>query len=383
MPPLKLDAGWSLRSIERSLQSIVDNAGAPLQLKKDFVNKRKGAMHDAARLQMLATWARLAPEKRLYFHGENQKDAVVEDLCDYAPGISVLRLCDNISIGKEEVPRINALAPAKRKMECTDSFEWDKVIKGRTIDLVCVSGAKIQYLRPLFSARKSNAVKSKEEMFWVFSHIIDFVNKNDGRLIPKSFIKACAIFANELIKNTQEHATRNHQNQQYFEHVEGLILSWDEMPEASYKQDFEGSQRLLDFWTREAGKKKSLRCLQLSFFDTGPGFASRATGKEINELSTEGEKKALLDCLKKNVSTKRETGAGNGLPAVLESLREVGGLMSIRSGRLNVFNVFAPNEKRDLFDFEDWFDREVPRKLAPVAGAIISLLVPIRRESDA
>jgi len=380
MSPLVLDDGWTLDNIEQSLQRVVASAGAPLQLSKDFVGRRKGAMHDAARLQLLATWARLAQERRLHFHSANLIPSVLNELCDYAPGITALRLCEGVSIGEQFVRRRDALEPAADKMAWSDQLQWHKIVKGRTIDFTCVSGSKVEYLRPFFTARNARAVKRKEGMFLVLSALSDYLAKSDAEAIPQSFINACAVFASELIKNTQEHATSDHRNQPYLEHTEGLICSWQQMPEESYREDFEGHRRLSEFWDREHvsvrdGKAKALRCLQLSFFDTGPGFASRATGKPVDDLSTTDERKALFDCLQKNASTKCEPGSGNGLPDVLEALREIGGLMNIRSGRLHVFNAFTPGEERDLFDFDDWS----PRALAPATGAVVSLLIPIRR----
>jgi len=380
MFPVTLSDEWTLASIERSLKRVVASGGAPLHLAKDFVGRRKGAMHDAARLQLLATWARLAKERRLHYHGANQTKAVLDELCDYAPGIVVLRLCDGISVGDEYVKRREALEPAKSRMVWSDQLQWNRVIKGRTIDFTCVSGSKVQYLTPLFTARNARAVKRKEGMFLVLSSLSEHVATIDAERIPRSFIEACAIFASELIKNTQEHATSDHRNQPYLEHAEGLIFSWQQLDEASYMKDFGGHPRLVDFWNRERvpnrdGSEGYLRCLQLSFFDTGPGFASRATGVRVDELSIDEEREALMGCLQKNVTTKREAGAGNGLPDVLEALREVGGLITIRSGRLNVFNAFTPKEVCNLFDFDDW----TPEALAPAAGAVISLLVPIRR----
>jgi len=152
------------------------------------------------------------------------------------------------------------------------------------------------------------------------------------------------------------------------------------MSDESYGSDFEGHPRLREFWQRELvavrhGQGKALRCLQLSFFDTGPGFASRATGKLVTELSPDDERKALLESLQKNASTKRVAGSGNGLPDVLEELREVGGLICIRSGRQRVFNAFSPNDRRSVYDFSDWS----PKPLAAAAGAVVSQLIPIRR----
>lgn len=380
MDPLAIDDGWTLESIEQSMHRIVASDGGPLQLNKDFVGRRKGAMHDAARLQLLATWARLAKEKHLRYHAANQTQSVLEELCDYAPGIAALRLCEGVTVGEQFVRRRDALEPATGKMAQTDQLLWSRVIKGRTIDFTCVSGSKVQYLRPLFTVRNPGAVKRKEGMFLVLRALSDFIAKSDADLVPSTFLVACAVFASELMKNTQEHATRDHSGQPYLEHAEGLIVSWQAMAGESFRKDFEGHPRLMEFWEREQapvgdGVSTALRCLQLSFFDTGPGFAGRATGRRISDLSLEEERKALLDCLRKNASTKKQAGAGNGLPDVLEALREVGGLMTIRSGRLNVFNAFMPGENRDQFEFDDWTATE----LAPAAGAVVSVLLPIRR----
>lgn len=380
MDPFVLPDIATLDGMEDSMHRIVASGGAPLQLNKDFASRRKGALHDAARLQLLVTWARLARERQLHFHSANLAHSVLEELCDYAPGITALRLCDGVVLGDQLIRRREALEPASEKMGYSDQMLWSRIIKGRTIDFTCVSGSKVQYLRPLFTVRNKRAVKRKEGMFLVLTALSEFVAKADAELIPKSFIKACAVFTCELLKNTQEHATTDHRNQPYLEHAEGLIVSWQQMSEESYRSDFQGHPRLQEFWEREGvpvrdGQGTALRCLQLSFFDTGPGFASRATGKLVEELSLADERKALLDSLQKNASTKRESGSGNGLPDVLEELREVGGLICIRSGRLSVFNAFTQGDERDVFDFSDWTNKP----LAPAAGAVISLLIPIRR----
>lgn len=380
MPPLVLPDEWTLESIEDSMLRVAASGGAPLQLNKDFASRRKGALHDAARLQLLVTWARQASERVLHFHSANQDSTVLAELCDYAPGITALRLCDSVAIGRQLIQRRDALVPAVEKMNASDQLQWNKIIKGRTIDFTCISGSKVQYLRPLFTSRNTNAVKRKEGMYLVLNALSDYVAKDDAGGIPSSFIKACAIFASELLKNTQTHATSNHLDEPYLEHAEGLIVSWNQMDEDSYGVDFDGHPHLKEFWDRErvvvkGGKGLAMRCLQLSFFDTGPGFASRATGKQVEDLSLEEEQKALVKCLQKNASTKRETGSGNGLPDVLEELRQIGGLICIRSGRLNLFNVFTAGEQRDLFDFVEWS----PKRLAAAAGAVVSLLIPIRR----
>jgi hypothetical protein len=379
MDPLVLSEGWSLEQLEISMHRVAAAGGAAAQIAKDFVGKRRGALHDASRLQLLATWARLAKDRQLRYHNANKPAAVLEELCDYAPGIVALRMCDGITVGNNQVRRREALEPAVEKMTATDRLNWAQVIKGRTIDFTCVSGSRVQYLRPLFIERNARAVRPKEGMFLILRALSEFVAKDDAEHIPPEFLRSCAVFANELMKNTQEHATRDNTGRPYIEHAEGLIISWHEMASESYGDDFRGHPRLREFWNREQvpvreGATTALRCLQLSFFDTGPGFASRATGKPLAELSLDDERAAVLSCMRKNATTKVETGAGNGIPDVLEALRQVGGLMTIRTGRLRLFTSFKPGEG-EMFRFDEWSNTP----LAPAAGAVVSLILPIRR----
>lgn len=367
----------SLLEMEEVLREIDASPPGNLAVTKDFASKRIGAFYDAARLQLLSTWARQSPRNLLQFHTANTVNGVLEEWCDYAPGIVALRLCEGISVGEEVVDRREALEPAAFKMLRTDSLDFEKLIKGRSLDFTCVSGAKIQYLRPLFHARDASSVKGKQEMFDLVQKLNSEVSQLDEFRVPKVFLEACSVFASELIRNTQEHATKDCYGRPYIEHAEGFIISWTQLEGDSYEQDFQGHPRLREFWKRETGavRAEPLRSLQVSFFDTGPGIAGRATSRELSDLTPAAEREALLRSLKKNASTKRETGAGNGYPEVLERLRQVGGLMSIRTGRLRLFQAFSPNEQRDLFAFDNWAEE----LLAPATGTVVSIILPIRR----
>lgn len=370
----------TLNDTEAAISAVNANAGAALQIPKDSVKKYRGAMHDASRLQLFVTWARATQDPYLHFHKANKLEYVLSDLCAYAPGIAALRLCEGVQVGGQKIPRRIALQGAADKMLETDAGNLTKIINGRSIDMTCVSGASIQYLRPLFSARNPEAVKDKDGMHVLLQTLFEQINQNDKGLVPENFVKACSIFTSELFHNTQEHATRDHTGKPYDAHVEGLIISWITMDERMFGADFQGHDRLKHFWDKEItpssdGKAKALRCLQLSFFDSGPGFASRATGLETTQMDRQKERGELINCLRKNTTTKKQVGAGQGLPGVLAELKAVGGLIRIRSGRHSVFNCFALGEDEDLFNFSDWTDQP----LDAAAGVTISLIVPLRR----
>jgi hypothetical protein len=368
--------------IEHAISKICSNKGSPLQLPGDCISKRRGAIYDAARLQMLVTWARHAGDAYLSFHELNNVNNVLEELCAYSPGIAAVRLSKGIKVGNIEVPRRDALLPATKKMQNTDNEIFNEIIQGRSIDMICVSGSFVQFLRPLFSARSEKKVKDNIGMRQLIRKLIYNVNKQDKELVPESLIETLGIFLHELFLNTQEHAISDFQRIPYIAHVEGIFVSWVQIDEKIYSSDFNGHDRLSKFWERDlltSGDERvrtTLRCLQMSFFDSGPGFASRATGCRSEDMDLTEEKQVLINCLQKNVTSKNQVGAGNGLPSVLSALRDIGGMIRIRSGRHAIFNAFAPKDDTiELFDFQDWSTK----KLACAEGSVISILIPLRR----
>lgn len=382
MNPLMIQDPRTLVDIENAISKICTNKGISLQLPSGCISKRRGAMYDAARLQMLVTWARHAGNSYLNFHQSNAVNKVLEELGDYSTGIAAVRLTKGIKVGETLITRRDALSYASDKMKNTDSENFGEIISGRTIDMICVSGSFIQFLRPLFFAKSEKAVKDNFGMQELMRKIINRVNHKDKELIPDSLIKTLGIFMHELFLNTQEHATNDFQGIPYIAHVEGIFVSWIQIDEKIYSSDFSGHERLNKFWARDlvtSGDKNirtTLRCLQMSFFDSGSGFASRSTGQHTEDMDLTEEKQALMKCLLKNVTSKNQVGAGNGLSNVLTELRDIGGMIRIRSGRHAIFNAFSPKEETiDLFDFQDWSSE----KLACAEGSVVSILIPLRR----
>lgn len=369
----------TLVDIENCLRKI-EKSDQPFLLKKDGINSRNGALNDASRLQMLVTLARRANHSHLRFNAQNDAESLSRYLCEYSPGIAALRLSKGFSIGDNQVDRREALVPAGPKMEDTDNERYDRIIAGRSLDFICVAGSQVEFLRPLFDARSKTAVKDKSDMIMLMKKLLQIVAKQSSTQISDTFASAMGIFAHELLKNTQEHARTDHRDNPYSSHVEGMILSVTKLDDRIFAEDYEGHHLLKDFWGHESftsGTDKritGMKGLQISFFDAGPGFVGRASGKLVKDMSIANERETLINCLKLHFTSKDETGAGKGLPLVLTKLREFGGLLRIRTGRLSIFNVFEVNGRNDLFDFKDW----TTEPLAPVEGSIVSIILPLR-----
>jgi len=341
---------------------------------------RHGPMHDASRLQMLVTLARRRLESDFIdIHPNATEEAAMESVCGYAPGIAAARIAKGIRVGEITINRRDTLKAATEKMQATDAENFEKIIRGRTLDLICVSGSKVQYLRPLFAAR--GIVKEHAEMSKTMHTLAKFINQQSQEKVPDSLLSSLGLFSTELIKNTQEHAVSDHTGKPYLAHVEGMIFGWTRLNENLFSEDFSGNARLKKYWDEELETTESgissLRFFEVSYFDSGPGLVSRFTGSPVKDMSVEEERAFLLKCLKHKTTSKSQDAAGEGLPSVLSELKKVGGLIRIRSGRLSIFNAFSTgNTQRELFDFEDWSTTP----LAPAEGAVVSILVPLRAE---
>ena len=142
----------------------------------DSLKAHHSPMHDASRLQMVVTLARQRLEDDyLDIHPNTPELKAQQAVCDYSPGIASVRLSRGIRLGSKEIDRRDVLAFAAERMKAMDTQDFDQVVKGRCIDLLCVAGSKIQYLKPLFASR--GRAKEKDEMAPVMRKLVDRATK--------------------------------------------------------------------------------------------------------------------------------------------------------------------------------------------------------------
>lgn len=342
-------------------------------------NLRKSAMHDASRLQMLMTLARQnIKNKKFILNPSSNNEKVLRDIGDYSPGIAFARLTIGATLGEEELSRKDLLTPARQKILDTNIGRYNSIIKGRTLDFIFVSGSRTRFLKPLFT--HNHKVKKPSLMFSTVSNLVEEVNKSSSDKISSNLVESLSVLTSELLKNTQEHATSDREGVEYSSHVEGMIMSWKRLARDDFEQDFSGNEFLKKYWQNSleitGNCKESFRVFEVSYFDTGPGFVSRYTGLDVDEMSLDEEFNFLKKAFLHKSSSKNQNAAGEGLPTVLEELKKIGGLIRVRSGRLSVFNAFMlDGNDRDIYEFKNWTDK----KLRKVEGAVVSILIPLRQ----
>lgn len=132
-----------------------------------------------------------------------------------------------------------------------------------------------------------------------------------------------------------------------------------------------------------------LGILELSVFDTGPGFAATYLKGQFSTASVQEQFNAVLGCFQTGKSSTDDESRGYGLWKVLRDLRAMKGLIRVRTNRVNVYrdfarfedmwikrgDVVAPEER--LLDWKRGLTSKIDEGYPDVQGAFVSILIPL------
>lgn len=379
----------SLADFERWL--VDRNVGSfdELTVSAAVLGKRRGAMADAALLQTLITCLRTQGVESLNVVTEKSRGIIdeLDDAVSYGPGIAALAIAGRVRLMGVPVRKAVALHAAKSRVESAYVGDFGMLTKGRVVDLLCVSGADRQYLKPLFESSSPVRVKDKYDLRATVRGLAVAVNPVANKIIEDGIVNSLALLMHELFENTQDHAISDIHGRMYERHVEGVFAGWMVLDPAS-SELLGASQKLFGYGeavlgslTRNLRRPPSFHGFCFSFFDSGPGMAARYLSKSYHEMSLKEERNALYACLQSRKTSKMAHGTGEGFHEVLIELARVKGMIRIRSGRLAVFKCFDGSSTGDVWGgFGDWFGDSTD--LPEVAGTLITVFVPSVGGSD-
>lgn len=374
----------SLEQIESALDTVFARRNYDISIHATALDKRRGALRDAAYLQLLLTWARLSPSSSVNLLSNTHKDVagILEEACSYSVGIAAIAVAGGVKVQGKTIPRFEALGPAKPRIDAAYEGRYDDLVKGRTVDLLTVSGADRQFLKPLFFAPIPKAVKDKFDLKVTVRSIALRASQASPEDWDESTISALSTLVHELFENTQEHATTNLDGQDYRRHVELMTASWVVLSDDETQNDLTVNQTLREYWQALSARQKNHRQVAgvcFSFLDSGSGMAARLKRKQYFQMSLQEERAALNECLRMRVTSKSDKGTGGGFNDILNAVSDASGFIRIRSGRIAIFRCFPPgDEVGPVWEgFRDWFGEG--KRLQRVAGTLVSVFIPFPR----
>ena len=331
--------------------------------------------------QFLITYAqKFQSESAIRSYASSSDDDQIRKFCNRLYGL-IASLATSKIIAKGNRVNLTEIyrATALSRLKEIQSKEAYYATRGPSVEVVAAD--HISRSHPYLLYRRDSIgrfhIRSREEFVKLANYLLsktDVMNKTPN---PADVRRAFGNILFETFKNTEDHALFDIDGKRLgisFRLFQMSIITPDKGTLNLIGQDYQPFENFFSRQHPEFGRRQ-MSFLQLSILDSGPGFAQRYTNTRLEKLTIDEEAKAIKDCFGQN-TTKGHSRFGQGLCLVRELLRKNDGFLRIRSGRLSLHYDSADDHGTPDIVFESWCPKHLT-KLAPVAGALLTILIPV------
>ncbi len=390
---LRIKREFSLDELEQGLDAIA-RGDTELQLPHTLKTNAAGA--ELALIQLIITWARTAgTASKLRLHSASADEALQRAFAHTVFGLVALNLGQSAAdrSGGEldrfallTLAREFVVTMAERPVEALREFDKS------AMPFVCIDNAR-NYRRPArLYVPGTDRVRDRAD----FASLV----KSCAQLLPLSrraelrgILDAAASLLFEAFHNTHDHAQTDYRGDVLRRSVRGFVVGFQYVKLnalAAAAGQSPPLQAYYDAWRPRAPSAQYAQFLELGVFDSGPGLARRwlSADQALAKRLPEGgdlavEYQAVMSCLAKGATTKRDHTSGNGLFRIMQVVKRTGGFIRVRTGNMSLIRCFddsatplTPDDLR-LIDLTE-LDGE-PRRRAWAEGTTLSVLLPMNR----
>jgi len=362
-------------------------------------------------IQWIAAWARTGQEHLVSVSGI-PVETVLANLAEEPHGCAALYFASGIvgvrGIRFSPAEARRYLVPGLKAMQ---SSRFRDTNGSRGVHLCCYQGAVNEYLLPLYGRRTEDSLRDSDGFLTLTTQLLESFEPLAARSMKGTQLEYIATLIEELFANTHDHARFDQDGMNYpHGNIRGIFARTFEQrarPEDSGKDlgplgrylAWQSSHRKryrrpADVRAKGAEAKdardnsgdivapRATRFLEITVYDAGPGLARRWASQHVPDfawenVSIDDEAKYVKSCFQAHATTKRNRGFGQGLTSSLEALKALDAFMSLRTGRLFLYQDFS---RQDAVGFspEHWDER---RPMLPdVPGASYTVAIPLARE---
>lgn len=350
---------------------------------------------EAALIQFIASWQRIHPDGRVAIDGEPvDYPDLLRKACKHPSNIAACYFGERFSSFSDDsfsysrAATLKLIEPMLSAMYRED-FGAEK--ESEALALLCFRNHPAEYLPSFYEFPAPGNIRSKDQFRDLVIKILRTkIQEHKPQLSPEAFATSVGPLLHELIKNTDEHSLTDENGNFYQKGIRGIIFKLATLNRGDLLSGYSGKNpRLTTYLNGRLGdvgrNTTQLTFLEVSVIDTGPGLARRWISSKrsipINKLSSisiNDERKAVIDCFRKYMTTKPSESSGMGLSAVLHHLHRLKGFLRLRTGRLALFQALDQENPHLEFSPQDW-DKNF-RELPEAAGTAFTLCFPIATE---
>lgn len=386
---IRVPSDITSKDVEAILQDIVANPGQALFLP---IKIARSAPFGVSTLLLLAIakWLRInRGDARLVVPKEVATSNDSRDrLAGTLHGMAGFWLADKV-LADDVSFRHQSLESVARYVSAMSEQKFVDTIRGPHVLLCCFQPANNEFLRALYAhgrrgSRDANGkedvtIRNEGEILDLLKDAFSVVSlsMSEGQLAAVSSV----VF--QLFKNADVHTLTDENGDRYKKSMRGLMLRRVVVKHASEIEDYSGDDRKLTaFLIRNSTGSATGAFVEISVFDTGPGLAarwmSRAEGGPvaIEDVPFEEELEATKKCFELHMTTQSAGRHGDGLAIALRSLVQLGAFMSLRTGRVSLYQDFSNSETQGKFNPGHRFPKQ--SQLIATGGTSYTLCIPVR-----
>jgi hypothetical protein len=354
-----------------------------------------GVGTSVAYCQFLLTWARRAKSQDIKTYLKAGDDAAFEKFTERLHGLSAAyfseRLIAHTDKGQGDDIRLPVLRAAKPRFEAMSRGELQESGRGREIEFIFVQDARNQFHGSVYSKvptptelmdrqKHGELIRSHRELNRLLELCFEHINVTqylDKQIRRTDFVFGALL--SELFRNTAEHGFLDiHGGRLKLNlrciRVAATLIARDKLAHKSVSSP-DARHAAQQYFAKMAERRGEysrdmVRVLELSVFDSGPGFAATIEGQEVPDV--ELARQAVARCFRKHQSAKTAPRAGEGLFKVLGLLNVLGGFVRVRTSTVEAFHGAGPE---DLDEIDP--DSFVHGGLSPVEGSVVTICIPI------
>ena len=230
----------SLVDVEDAYIKHKESPGVPIRI-PGMLRHGGGFGIPFALIQFFAAWSRATQNSLLKLYASDVPEANLEAFAQEPQGMAALYFASNVEYSDSgQEPSKVGLAHAIGRIEAMQSGKYRQTMHGRGAFLACFSGARNEFLLPLYSKGQNGSLRGREEFSHLTERIIESCAPSALRSISDGQFQAISNLIYELFRNTDEHAQNDENGNRYHRNIRGLMAKFISKSRSTIAADTQG-----------------------------------------------------------------------------------------------------------------------------------------------
>jgi hypothetical protein len=342
---------------------------------------------EVAMVQFLATWAQHQRTTLISTFARDGADRQVGDLVGQMHGLAAALVSDEVRAKDGEPITAQVFERAIERLRIVQGVRPSAASRGPQFELICADHLDLAAPRMLYALDQDGVPRLRDTSAFkdlAVQIMTATVSRSLEATLPVDTRNVLAASLYELFRNTEEHGRLDDRGNQLRRSLRGIHARRHAI-EPGTMADIVGTFAPLANWARRLPKpradSRNAQMLELSVFDSGPGFAARWSGRPLETIDPQEEIDAVIKCFSRHGSSKARSAAGLGLCNLVDLLRSKGGFLRLRTGRRSLYADLSLERERRYGEppgLHPW--TAGVGDPARVAGTVVTLLLPLAQE---